>query len=149
MSLSGIAICTTALWSTIWDVSGHICRINAGQTLSTFLDCYSSSSLCISSVCFVQYTQVLATEISRGSVHTKTLYYMRCKRRYWAVRDWGRNWTFTFIFAFSKSEGDFQPNISFCSTGERNSYRFEQHEGERSFLSELRQAYLTCFDFDC
>ncbi len=57
MSLSGIAICATALWSTICDVSGHICRINAGQTWSTFRLSYSSSSLCISSVCFVQYTQ--------------------------------------------------------------------------------------------
>lgn len=49
--LSGTGICVIALQSTICNVSGHICRNNAGQTSSTFR--LSCSSLCISSVCFV------------------------------------------------------------------------------------------------
>lgn len=58
ISLTRTANCGTALSPKICDVSGHICRINAGQTLSTFRLIYYGSSLCVSSVRCVQHTQI-------------------------------------------------------------------------------------------
>lgn len=109
MSLSGIAICATALWSTICDVSGHICRINAGQTLSTFRLSYSSSSLCISSVCFVQYTRKCSLQRYLEEIFTHKLKICLFKKHIitWDAKgDLGPLRTEDviehFIFAFSK-----------------------------------------------